>query len=337
MASAPPRLPLPPEWLAHRYDPGQDAVHFIDVPRDVRRETPFLTDRDLPDVSNPIVVRRQEALAGVSPARLNFIFHSAYCGSTLVANAYDRPGTSFALKEPTYLNDMVGWRLRGGEPQRIGEVMADGLRLLARPFQTGEIGIIKPSNVVNGLARAMITMRPEAGVLLLYAPLKQFLGSIAAKGLWGRLWVRDLLSKYLQEGFVDLGFTPQDYFLQSDLQVAAIGWLAQHKLFSALATSWPDRVRTIDTPRLLADPMRSLEALDRLFGVAGDTEARETVIDSVFSRHSKFGTDFSTTERASDQRSAAELHGDEIEKVAIWAETVATQAGIPRDLPQPLL
>jgi len=328
---------LPPEWLAHRYDPGHDAVHFIKVPRQIRRETPFLTDRNLPDVSDPLVVRRQDALVSVPPGRLNFIFHSAYCGSTLLANAYDRPGAAFALKEPTLLNDLVGWRLRGGEPQKIGEVLVDGLKLLARPFQIGESGVIKPSNLVNGLARAMLTVRPEAGALLLYAPLEQFLRSIAAKGLWGRLWVRELLAKYLQEGFVDLGFTSQDYFMQSDLQVAAIGWLAQHQLFAALANAWPDRVRTIDTPRLLVDPAASLEALDALFGVEGDPASRDAVIGSVFSRHSKTGTDFNATTRASDQRDASESHGDEIEKVTIWAETVANHAGIPWDLPQPLL
>jgi hypothetical protein len=337
MASAPPNPALSPDWLAHRYDPGQDAVHFINVPRNVRHATPFLTDRDLPDVSNPVVVRRRDALIGVSPARLNFIFHSAYCGSTLVANAYDRPGRSFALKEPAFLNDMVGWRLRGGEPQQVGEVLVDGLTLLARPFQNGEVGVIKPSNLVNGLARAMLTFRPDSSALLLYAPLRQFLGSIAGKGLWGRLWVRDLLSKYLQEGFVDLDFTPQDYFMQSDLQVAAIGWLAQHKLFAALAKTWPDRVRTLDTPRLLANPMDSLEALDTLFGVVSDASAREAVVASIFSRHSKTGTKFSAAERASDQRDAADLHGDEIEKVVAWAEAVAAQSGIHWELPHPLL
>jgi hypothetical protein len=208
---------------------------------------------------------------------------------------------------------------------------------MARPFEAGEAGVIKPSNIVNGLARAMIAMRPEAGALLLYAPLEHYLGSIAKKGLWGRLWVRDLLSKYLKEGMVDLGFESTDYFLQSDLQVAAVGWLAQHKLFATIARAWPDRVRTLNSEVLLARPLEALTALDRLFGIEDDAEARAGIVASVFSRHSKFGTSFDAAQRAADQKSAADVHADEIGKVAIWAATVAKGAGVTLDLPQPLI
>jgi len=340
MAAQPPlqSLRLPPDWLAHRYDPQMDAVHFIRADRELRRTVPFLIDEHLPSAKEPLVVRRLEALAvAPPPAPVHFIFHSAYCCSTLLANAYDRKGAASSFKEPAILNDLVGWCERGGEPARIAEVLDGALRLLARPFRDGEAVVVKPSNVVNGLAHVMLAMRPEARAVLLHAPLRVYLGSVAAKGLWGRLWVRDLLAKQLKAGLIDLGFQPQDHLLQTDLQVAAVGWLAQHQLFARLAAQYKDRVRTLESETLLARPEEALAAVDALYGLADAPAERVRTAERVFSRHAKFGGAFDREDRIADQRAAAEAHGEEIEKVIGWAENVAANAGVCFDLPAPLL
>ena len=340
MASSPssPPLRLAPDWLAHRYDDQADAVHFVRADRAERRRIPFLTDENLAGAGTPQIIGRREALAAAgAPAPVHYIFHSAYCCSTLLANGYDREGVSSSLKEPVILNDLVGWRHRGATPARVAEALDGALALLARPFASGEAVVVKPSNVVNALAPAMLAMRPEAGALLLHAPLRAFLGSIAAKGLWGRLWVRELLVKQLRDGLVDLGFAPEDHLLQTDLQAAAVGWLAQHALFAKLARQYPGRVRTLDSETLLAQPSEALAALDGLFGVREDEAGRAAVVGSVFRRHAKFGTEFDAEARAADQRNAAEAHGDEIDKVVAWAERVATSAGVAMVLPGGLM
>ena len=329
---------LPAAMLAHRYDPGHDAVHFLPVPRDLRRSAPFLTDADLKVAEPPLVVGRADALAAAAgTARLNFIFHSAYCCSTLLANAYDRPGRAFSLKEPVLLNDLVGWRHRGAEPAKLGAVLGDGLAMMARPWTADEVGVVKPSNVVNALIPAMVAARADAGVLLLHAPLRVYLGSIATKGLWGRRWVRDLLMKQLTDGMVDLGFEQGDYFLQTDLQVAAVGWLAQYALFTRVAEQWPDRVRTLNSETLLADPAAALAALDALFGVTGDNAARAAIVATAFRRNAKSGAAFTAADRTAGQQSAAALHGEEIAAVIGWAEAVAANIGLVMALPRPLL
>jgi hypothetical protein len=331
-------LRLDPEWLAHRFDPQADAVHFVRVPRALRNSVPFLTDEHLPSAQQPLVVRREDAIAAAeAPSPVHFVFHSAYCCSTLVANALDSEGSAYSLKEPVILNDLVGWRHRGGPPARVGEVLDQALRLLARPFADGEACVVKPSNLLNGLAPAMLALRPAAGALLLHAPLRVYLGSIAGKGLWGRLWVRDLLMKQLKDGLIDLGFQPEDHMLQTDLQVAAVGWLAQQQLFARLAGQFPDRVRTLDSETLLARPEDALAAISRLFGLPSSSGTLEETVARVFRRHAKFGGEFGREDRLAGQRSAAEIHGEEIEKVTVWAEAVAAGAEVPFRLPSPLL
>ncbi len=329
---------MPSTWLAHRYDPGHDAIHFINAARPLRRTAPFLTDERLP-AGEPMVVTRRDALAVAERrAPIHFILHSGYCCSTLLANALDRDGIASSFKEPVILNDVAGWRHRGAAPAQVGAVLDDALTLLARPFGTDEASIVKPSNLLNGLASAMLQLRPDAGCLLLYAPLPIFLGSIAAKGMWGRLWVRDLLAKQLKDGIVDLGMSPEDIFLQTDLQVAAVGWLVQQQLFAALASRWPDRVRTLDSEEMLARPAAAIAATGKLFRLAlSDDDVREIAGGAAFTHNAKSGEAYSRADRKAAQRDAAAIHSEEIDRVVIWARAVAEAAGIELVLPQPLL
>lgn len=346
----PPSIPVPSaaavaaaardaEWLAHRYDPTHDAVHLLPVPRALHGRAVFLTKEYLPDDLQPIVVARRAAMAAASPAApLHFVFHSAFCCSTLVARAFDRPGWAMGLKEPTILNDLIGWRRRGDKGPDMAGVLDDVLTLLARPFGPGEAVIVKPSNAINALAAPILTLRPSACALLLYAPLRTYLGSIAKKGIDGRLWVRTLLLGLLDDKLVDLGFAPRDYLGLTDLQVAAVGWLAQQALFAALVQrSGADRVRTLDSARLMDDPADAMRRLSRLFGLPLDDDAlAEIVTGPAFTRHSKVDAEFASADRAQEHRDAAHTHADEIEKVLIWAQAVAANAGVALDPPAAL-
>ena len=321
-----------PLWLAHRYEPGRDAFHFRPVTRDEHRAATFLTDEDLP-AGEAVVVPRTAALAAAGQtAPLHFIFHSAFCGSTLLARAFDIEGVAMGLKEPVVLNDVSGLRRHGVEPPRVAEALDASLTLLARPFGAGEAVIVKPSNVVSGYLPAMLTMRPTARAVLLYAPLPVFLGSVARKGLWGRVWVRELLAKLVEQGIVDLGFAADDYFRLTDLQVAAVGWLAQHALFHRLADRFgAGRVRTLDGERLIANPAVALAALGAHFELPLDID--RVIAGPAFTTHSKFGQAFDPAARAAERLTLEQPHADELAKVRHWAEAVAANAGVELDLP----
>ncbi|WP_223796953.1 hypothetical protein [Sphingomonas nostoxanthinifaciens] len=270
------------------------------------------------------------------PAPLKLILHSAFCCSTLLARALDLPGIATALKEPVLLNDVVGCRRGGMDPARVAPLLADAMALLARPLLSGEAVVIKPSNIVNALAPAMLAMGPNIAAVLLYAPLRVFLGSVARKGMWGRLWVRELLAGQLADGIVRMGFLAEDHFRQTDLQVAAVGWLAQHALFGTLIERFgATRVRSLDSDLLMARPADALGALGELFTLPLDVPA--ILAGPAFTTDSKTGNAFDARDRGAAIDIAASLHADEIEKVAVWAEAVAASAGIALDLPAPLI
>lgn len=326
-----------PEWLAHRYDEEGDAFQYRHVTRGRHAEVGFAIDDYLGKEANPVVIRREEAarLLG-EQGPIHFIFHSAFCASTMLVRALDIPGSAMGISEPVILNDMVGWRRRGAEVPVHARVMDNALGQLSRPWGAGEAVVVKPSNIYNGLAMGALALRPNARALLLHAPLEEFLLSVARKGMWCRLWVRELLEILLGQGLVDLGFEPRDYLRQTDLQVAAVGWLAQQAQFHRIAKQFgPDRIASLDSETLTRDPASSIARVATHFALTRQHPA-DYADHPAIQRNSKSGAGFERGERQLDQARAREVHGDEIEKVVEWIRVVGERSDVSLALPFPL-
>ena len=334
MTASAARIVADPEWLAHRYDERNDAFQYRHVTRARHAEVPFATADCIGTEVKPVVIRREVAAALLGEqAPLHFIFHSAFCASTMLVRALDLPGSAMGISEPVMLNDMTGWRKRGADIRLHAMVMNDVLGQLSRPFGPGEVVVLKPSNVFNGLAMGALHVRPAARALLLYSPIEEFLLSVARKGMWCRLWARELLENLLQEGMVDLGFEPRDYLRQTDLQVAGIGWLAQHNLFHRMAKHYgPGRIATLDSETLTSDPAASAARVAAHFSLL-DRNAADYADHPAILRNSKSGATFERGERQLDQARAREVYGDEIDKVAEWIRVVGERNGISLELP----
>jgi hypothetical protein len=329
-----------PLWLAHRYDPEHDAIHLLRVPKATYNEAVFLTDDYLPKNAAKLVLSRTELIAAChSTAPLHFVFHSAFCCSTLLARAFDRKGLAMSLKEPVILNDMVGWQRRGAPPNALGATLKDVIGFLARPFGSGEAVILKPSNILNSLAPTILGLRPQAQAVLLYAPLNVFLKSVAKKAMWGRLWVRDLMIGQLKDGLIQLGFDDEQYLGLTDLQVAAVTWVAQQALFARMIAHFgATRIRSLDSETLLARPADSIAALASHYHMTlSNEEVKNIVTGAAFTKHSKLGGDFGNQARLAEYQQSHQLHGDEIEKVIAWTEAVARNASVAMTLDAPLL
>jgi len=320
-------------WLAHRYDETNDSIQFRLVPREAQRELTFLTDFEIGDA--PLAIHpRQDCLAEVRKGDLatpRMIFHSAFCCSTLLARAFDIPGVSFGLKEPQILNDVAGLQMRRADPRQIAAAMDIALLLLARPIDEGEINVIKPSTVVNPLIPLILAMRPELRGVLLHAPLETFLGSVARKEVEGRAWVRELMWKFILSSQADrFGLSDEDLYRQTDLQVAALGWLTQHALFGDAAAKNAN-LRALDSETLMKRPAQSLSALGKLFDLKFDADLIAN--GRAFKTHSKDRTDYSADRRQEERDRGLELHAREIGMVMKWAEKLAQHAGIATSLP----
>jgi hypothetical protein len=328
---------LPPQWLAHRFDEARNEVRFVDYGRATRAGAPFLTDDYLPSAPYRAEPRSRALQLAPAVAPIHFVFHSGFCCSTLFASCFDQPGLATTFSEPMILNDVVGWRKRGASPADVGWLLEDALNLLARPFPGDRAAVVKPSTVVNGLAAAMMSLQPEACAIILYAPLEDFLTSIAKKGIDGRLWARELFLAMRREALVEgLGFGDAEFFGQTDLQIAAVAWLGQQRLFEQLARRFPERVRSLDSKRFLDQPRSSLEAGGEFLGIPLSPAELDAAGRDRLSRNSKDGKPYSKGARQAEYRAASAAYGDEINKVATWARAVASAASVPLEPGHPV-
>lgn len=329
-----------PRRLLHRYDESNDQFRYITVPRALHRQSTFLTDEYLHDVET-IILNRQDTVPYCRPrSALHFIFHSGYCCSTMLARAFDIEGVSMGLKEPVILNDMVGWRRRGGHPPKIAEVLDQSMNWLSKPLTEGESVIVKPSNIVNSLAVPILAMRSGARALLIHAPIKTYLQSIAKKNLEGRLWVRTLLIGQIKDQIIaPFGMTQEDILQLSDLQVAALTWLAQQAQFASIIEQvGSERVKSLNSESFLANQKQSMRNLFDLFQLNIDEAKLDEVLQgAAFTRHSKFDQAFDVASREQEHADAAQVHADEIEKVTEWAEVFAKRMNISMTLDSSLI
>jgi hypothetical protein len=339
--SASPHSPwLSPEWLPHRYDPASDCVLFVRLPREAHQRLTFLSDEYVSKDAPRQVVSLGDAPGDIAQGACHYIFHSAFCCSTLIARALDLPGVAMGLKEPSIISDLAEAALSGGRPDQQRRNVARVLTLLARPFGAGEAVILKPSNVGNPVAMEMMAARPGAKALLMSSPLRRFLRSVAAKGMWGRIWARRVYGSLSRLPQIDPGYDEKERWLHTDLQVAALLWLHHQAEFARLIATFPGRVRVLQSNVLLAEKEEAMTAIASLFELAIDRVKIRAVIDGpAFSLDSKrMGEIFDPVGRTAARE--AEAHGvysEEIEMVAGWAEAVAAHVRVPMILPGALL
>jgi hypothetical protein len=317
-----------PRWLPSRWDATRAAISFAYLPRESRRELTFLADEYLEQADPPLATVELSALraAAVASHRApGFIFHSAFSASTLLARSLDAPGVASALQEPQILNDLADAARQGNLP---GGLLRTVLSVLARPFDD-EAVVIKPSNVVNLIAAAIMDMEPRAHAIFLFAPLPRFLRSVSDKGLWGRRWARRLQAMLVGDTGIDFGLAPADLFELTDLQVAALAWLMHQAQKLSLVQRFDARVRLLDSETFLARRVETLAAAGAHFGLAlDDGQARQIAEGPVFRTHSKELGRAVDPEQPLATREPIAVIDEEIAMVVTWARALADHAGL---------
>jgi hypothetical protein len=331
-----------PTWLPHLYDTREDTLVFAHLPREAQRRAVFLDPRFLAraPTSPPIPVQDLPADAIREAARpMHFIFHTGFCCSTLMTRAFDIPGVSMGVKEPSalvYFAELFSTGLR-----RPGALTACGLTLdlLSRPLESGETQIIKPSNLCNHIIPQILHLQPNANALILYSSLDAFLRAIARRGLEGRTFVRQVFRQFASSIPLEAGYTTDDLLLQTDLQIAAQAWLMQAAFFQSVIKRHGARVRLLNSDTFLADTARVLSQLSGFFGLGLEPEKIAAITSGpVFKEHAKnHGLAFGAADYRAQHDQAGATHFEEINAVRAWARTLAQRCDIPFTLEDNLL
>lgn len=327
-----PKLVHDAEWLAQGFDSSGRAMHFVNVPRAALRDLSFLTDQALRERERRTVALDlvQRSLADVEQVPVHYIFHTAFCGSTLLARALEELGAGASLKEPGLLTNLLYYlgRWSDGENQRRIGLAVD---MLGRPIGDAPATLVKPSCFASPLAPVLLAARPSSRAIFMSSGLRDFLAAVAKRSIRGRTWARRAYADAMRHMPFDFNMTPSELLELSDLQIAGLTWLTRtHFLRRTAGSIGAGRVLEVQFDELANSPQSTLSHVAKFLGVeCSEDQIRQTLAGPVFALHAKQpGHAYTMADRDKEMRAALATHGEEIETVAGWIGAVAAGFGL---------
>lgn len=313
-----------PNYLLHQIDPAEGVATFVPTTASLLSKPSFIDGRtDFatgPVVSVPLDALLAESLPSASgPDR--YIFHVAFCGSTLLARMLEHEGVAFVLKEPNVLVDLANWR-RAGKDGRFDPTLQLALGLLRRRWAKGEAIVVKPSNWINNLLPDIVAGSPDLKpVFVTMAPHAYAIAVL--RGGRDRLTFAARtaahLAPSLPEGnaWLQAAISAAGDPIGQTLNLALVALRLQERLFEAHDGTG------IDAETIFAGPAAAaLQASDAL-----DLGLSPKVIDTTAAARAQInskrpGHAFFASEREGEDAEVAQHHGTTIDAALDWAQDV---------------
>lgn len=312
-----------PEQYLFAYDLARDTARFICLDRAALARSSFLDQRIAGDVASAHEAPLAELIADPVNNSLpdpGYIFHTAFCCSTLLARSLDRPGRTLVLREPASLLQLADLdRGLTAATRGLDELSPLTTALLARPFPGETRVIVKPTNLANNLVGRLLEQAPDSRAVVLYDELEPFLLSVLKRPSESEEGIAQFLRRLLR---ADLSW-PAGRPLPSELsERAALAWALQmRELRKWLTSPIALRIRTLTAPELLADPPFALSAVaDWLQIDLPQSEAEAIVRSDLWRQHAKHpDKTYSPTRRQTDQTLARSILSPSVSRAMAWA------------------
>ncbi len=272
---------------------GPDHIDFVPMTYESYHRSTFLDRRiqpAVPEVFRAEVQAVEAVWANAAPRDgPSLVFHSAYCCSTLLANALSQLPQTLVLKEPVTLLQVA----LGLVPQsRLPLVQA----LLSRRDSPSDRVVVKASSACNVLAADLLSAAPNARALFLYSDLRSFLLAVL-KDPNRAARMRETLASTDPgvRNFAKLGGwwpedeTPPGPTVLDDARLAAWVWIGRLRAFARMQhIAGPGRVSALDGARVASTPGEALAAATTTLGLAAEPRVLEAILSGdLWQRHAK--------------------------------------------------
>lgn len=331
-----------PAWFPVGWDGASDAFRFATLDAARLGDAAFLDKRLGVDLAGAEAVPAQ-ALSGLRAepvaAAPAFLFHTAFCCSTLLARCLHAPPGAMALKEPSLLLRLTeAWRNApdAAARARVDASLDIGLRLLARPWAAQGRVLVKPTNTVVLILDRVLAAAPDSRAVLLHGGLEDFLVSCAKKLPEAETRLNWMARTVLPgSGLVEaFGLSADAQF--GFVEATVLTWYAQMAHYArALASAAAPRLRTLDMDVLLARPADTVAACARWLQLPAALDGLAARVQGEFSHHAK-ATDvaFNPQVRLAEKQRVLERHGDLVRGALAWARReIEPRASLPRMQP----
>jgi len=331
-----------PRWYPYDLDRQTGAIRFADVGAGWPDWKRFFAHKpeDGPIVQQSLPAPEVRKLAGGEPPRLNFIWHTAFCCSTAIANALEVPGRSTAHLEPQVMSSVANLRRQSDRDPR-GDLswMSEAVfRLLARPYAEGASVSVKAAPTASYLTGdAMLKSRGR--MLFLYSDCRSFLLATLRYGEQRRRFVRGLFRDIRSETRWSRRWTAEAVSDLTDLEIASLAWQLQIVRFRESLVRLGDRAVSLNCDSFLADPRATIERLWSFFELSGSASDSPLLNDPEYlSRHAKYADErFSLAERRAAQNQVAPEILAQVERIAESSNELFPENRNALPLPNPLM
>lgn len=256
----------------------------------------------------------------------HFIFHTAFCGSTLLARCLGALQACMSLREP-YTLAQLAWAKRNPAQNSLGEHGFDELlsfviSLLNRTHEASQSTVIKQNSCCSNLIRECLAYDRGSKALFLYVDLKGFLAS-SLKTQDRRDWVNETFHDFLSDleplaraaGAATQGL--------SIAEKAAAIWLTQ---MSYLARSYEPaeslRIAALDCEDLMNEPADTLARVCEFLGLPASRDELLRAAGENMGIYSKGGGEYSPVVRRQKIEQELARTAAEIETALAYAARI---------------
>lgn len=311
-------------WFPTFASPDASRMRFVKRPSDFFQRYPFHDDRllkeidEVKDISIAVAEQIIEE-AKDEPRRFIGIFHTAFCGSTLLAKYLHQLGHCQFYLEPELFTQLAVQKWFGFKKWCKSDwdrILRLGMHFLSRGTARELIPGIKFHDSATNLTKEFLDWHSDSRAIVLYSSLEDFLLS-NLKDVTRRAWVRTRLSASCGRSFSVLRDVQHSQL--TDAQACAYLWIAQIHTCRTACVEHGGRILSLKSESLFEAPYDSLVEIGKHVGIPSDAPRFEQAIMSQSRVHAKTLQRFETTaKRETEGRLRRELRA-EFEQGMEWA------------------
>ncbi len=267
-------------------DLSRKLLHVLPLHTDVLERSIFLDSRidaSLTQADRIALDQIEFSECGSDDHHGGFLFHTSFCGSTLLARALHLPPWQVSLREPLVLRRFADANVQS---QLYPELLSKLTRYFFRPWLDKSAIILKPTHVILPLAAAMLDAAPNKNAIVLTSSLDDFLISNLKKPAETQAKVPELLRR---QALGNRFFTPSEQcFKEANFaDIVALQWTAQICWIAELQNLYPSRLLIVNATDVYADLCSVAEKAHHWLNLPAPFEAFIKRCDDVSGVHAK--------------------------------------------------
>ncbi len=211
----------------------------------------------------------------------NWIFHTSFCCSTLLARLLQIDNKVLSMKEPIVLNQLAdAFRHSAGNAFQYISLFRQVAAQLNKPFSDNQTIILKTSNYMNALLNQIHHLNNDGRVLLVWGGVRAFARSMLKNKMEAVKTVPVFLRALQQDIDDQYGYLPGTDFTQDIAHM----WATQIRLFCEFIENTQLRVATVEKHEIINNTESVVAGCDQFFCIdtqrSSDSLARIMKVDS---------------------------------------------------------